>query len=117
VPPKGFGGDYRLADEAALQTEVVGRKHPRVCTRYRFDPQQVNACARPLGPLRSTRSNRTCLRLFLLSNRMRLIDVSSVKPTSCGRSAGQRSQYGATIRPVVSAGRTPVWKHLVGGFL
>ena len=61
-----------------------------------------------LGPLRSTRSNRTCLRLFLLSNRMRLIDVSSVKPSSCGRSAGQRSQYGATIRPVVSAGRTPV---------
>ena len=56
-----------------------------------------------LGPLRSTRSNRTCLRLFLLSNRMRLIDVSSVKPSSCGRSAGQRSQYGATIRPFSSS--------------
>jgi hypothetical protein len=40
-----------LADEAALHTEVIGRKHPRVRARYRFRPQQVDALGRPRGAL------------------------------------------------------------------
>src|SRR5882757_5260686 len=47
----GFCSGRRLTDEAAVHTEVIGRKHPRVRARNRFGPQQVDAVGRPAGAL------------------------------------------------------------------
>ena len=60
-------------------------------------PNRSMPAAAQVGPFRSTRSNRTCLCLFLLSSRIKLMDVSSVKPSSCGCSSGHTSTKGAAI--------------------